>query len=51
MSEGITMTQLTIDDALVELLSSVKGETTLLDKNGKVIGRFRPEIDQAAKGV
>lgn len=42
------MTELTIDDTLAGLLASVKGETTLLDKSGKVLGRYFPQIDQAA---
>ena len=36
------MSELTLDDTVAALLSSLKGETVLRDKGGKHLGRFVP---------
>ncbi|MGL4552265.1 MAG: hypothetical protein ACRC33_13890 [Gemmataceae bacterium] len=42
------MTRLIVDDAVAALLTAAKVETTVVDRTGRVIGRFRPTLDQAA---
>ena len=41
------MSELTLDDAVAALLSSLTGETVLRDKRGRQLGRFEPMIDPA----
>ena len=43
------MSELTLDDTVAALLSSLTGETVLRDKRGKQLGRFEPTIDSAER--